>query len=90
MRLAAQGHEGAVAEGDWNRQAIEALAHPGNIAVEEGAGLVQVALHGQRDNHSATRAAHAQCQAARTRMTPHFDGRSDIVVNALSLERRRR
>jgi hypothetical protein len=40
---------------------------------ERGAGFAEVALHGKRDDHRAPRAADAQRQPTRTRMSSHLN-----------------
>jgi hypothetical protein len=48
--------------------------HPFEMVVEKRAGLIEVALHRQSDDHRSARAAHPQRHAPRGRVTAHFDG----------------
>ena len=73
VEFAAQRHQRAVGERHRLRKAVEALAHPLDVAIEEGAGFAEIALHGKRDDDRAACAADAQRQAARARMSSHLN-----------------
>ena len=65
VELAAQRQERAVRERHRLRNGDEALAHPLEIAIEEGARFSEIALDGKRDDDCTSRAADAQRQTAR-------------------------
>ena len=78
VQLAAQRQQCAVAERHALRHAIEPRANPFDIAVEEGAGFAEVALHGKRHDHGAARAADTQRQAPCGRMPANLDGAVEL------------
>jgi hypothetical protein len=79
MEIAAQRHQRAVGERHRSRQAVEALAHPFEIAVDEVPGFAEIALHGKGDDDGAPCAAYAQCQTAGARVTANLDLAAELL-----------
>jgi hypothetical protein len=77
MRFTAERHCRSIFERYLIRQAVEPGTHPVDVPVDEGTGFIKIALKRKRDDDGATRAADAKRQTSCSRMTTHFDLRTD-------------
>ena len=78
MRLAPQRQHHLVTERDGLGQAVEPLAHPVDMPMDERTGFRSIAFDRQRDDHGAARAADAQRHAPRGWMVAHLDRRPEL------------
>jgi hypothetical protein len=79
MNLTAQRQQRTFVKRNGMGHAIKTLAHPIDIADDEGVGFVEVALHGKRYDYGAPCATDAKRQTTRTGVPANLDRSTDLI-----------